>query len=39
MFSFSLLLGLQVSTTHGNAGMVVSAGAAIAYVLRFLRKR
>ena len=39
MFSFSLLLGLQVRTTYGNVGMVVSAGAATAYVLRFVRKR
>ena len=33
MFSFSLFLGLQVNTTYGNIGMVVTAGAAIAYVL------
>lgn len=39
MFSFSLFLGLQVNTTYGNIGMVVSAGAAIAYVLWFVRKR
>lgn len=39
MFSFSLFLGLQVSTTYGNIGMVASAAAAIAYVLRFVRKR
>lgn len=41
MFSFSLFLGLQVNTTYGNIGMVVSAAAAIAYVLwaRRLRSR
>ena len=41
MFSFSLFLGLQVNTTYGNIGMVVSAGAAAAYVLwvRRLRSR
>ena len=41
MFSFSLFLGLQASTIYGNIGMVVSAAAAIAYVLwvRRLRSR
>ena len=39
MFSFSLFLGLQVSTTWGNIGMVVSIGALIAYVLLILRRR
>ncbi|WP_428273574.1 hypothetical protein [Candidatus Palauibacter sp.] len=41
MFSFSLFLGLQVNTAYGNIGMVVSAGAAIAYFLwvRRLRSR
>ena len=41
MFSFSLFLGLQVNTTYGNIGMVVTAAAAIAYVLlaRRLRSR
>ena len=41
MFSFSLFLGLQVNTTYGNIGMVVSAAAAVAYVLwvRRLRSR
>ena len=39
MFSFSLFLGLQVNTVYGNIGMVVSAGAAVAYVLRFIRRR
>ncbi len=39
MFSFSLFLGLQVSTTWGNVGMVVSIGALIAYVLLVLRRR
>ncbi len=39
MFSFSLFLGLQVNTTYGNLGMVLSAGAALAYVLRCIRNR
>ncbi|MCY3700282.1 MAG: hypothetical protein OXH46_11755 [Gemmatimonadetes bacterium] len=39
MFSFSLFLGLQVNTTYGNIGMVVSIGAVIAYVLVVRRKR
>ena len=39
MFSFSLFLGLQVNTVYGNIGMVVSAGAALAYVLRCIRNR
>jgi multisubunit Na+/H+ antiporter MnhB subunit len=41
MFSFSLFLGLQVNPTYGNIGIVVTAGAAIAYVLwaRRLRSR
>lgn len=39
MFSFSLFLGLQVNTTYGNIGMVVSAAAAIAYVLWVRRLR
>ena len=39
MLSFSLFLGLQVSTTWGNIGMVVSIGAIIAYVLLVLRRR
>ena len=39
MFSFSLFLGLQVNTTYGNIGMVVSAAAAIAYVLWARRRR
>lgn len=39
MFSFSLFLGLQVSTTYGNIGMVATAGAAIAYVLWVWRRR
>ena len=39
MFSFSLFLGLQVNTVYGNIGMVVSAGAAVAYVLRCIRSR
>ncbi len=39
MFSFSLFLGLQVSTTYGNIGMVVSIGAVIAYVVLVYRRR
>lgn len=39
MFSFSLFLGLQVSTTWGNIGMVVSIGAVIAYVVLVYRGR
>ena len=39
MFSFSLFLGLQVNTTYGNIGMVVSIGAIIAYVLVVRRRR
>ena len=39
MFSFSLFLGLQVNTVYGNFGMVLSAGAALAYVLRCIRNR
>ena len=39
MFSFSLFLGLQINTTYGNIGMVVSAAAAIAYVLWARRLR
>ncbi|MXW66136.1 MAG: hypothetical protein F4Z72_03840 [Gemmatimonadales bacterium] len=39
MFSFSLFLGLQVNTTYGNIGMVVSIGAVIAYVLVVRRRR
>ncbi|MCY3601288.1 MAG: hypothetical protein OXN85_15080 [Gemmatimonadetes bacterium] len=39
MFSFSLFLGLQVNTTYGNIGMVVSIGAVIAYVLVVHRRR
>ena len=39
MFSFSLFLGLQVSTTYGNIGMVATAGAAIAYVIWVWRRR
>ena len=34
IFSFSLFLGLQVSTVYGNICMAVSAAAAIAYALR-----
>lgn len=39
MFSFSLFLGLQVSTTWGNIGMVVSISVVIAYVLLVRRSR
>ncbi|MYC87169.1 MAG: hypothetical protein F4X22_02885 [Gemmatimonadales bacterium] len=39
MFSFSLFLGLQVSPTLGNIGMVVSIGAIIAYVVLVRRRR
>lgn len=39
MFSFSLFLGLQVSTTWGNIGMVVSIGTVIAYVVLVRRRR
>ncbi|MYE33896.1 MAG: hypothetical protein F4X23_03465 [Gemmatimonadales bacterium] len=39
IFSFSLFLGLQVSTTWGNIGMVVSIGAVIAYVLLVRHRR
>lgn len=41
IFSFPLFLGPQVGTTYGNVSTVVSAGAgaAIAYVLRSVRKR
>ena len=39
MFSFSLFLGLQVSTTWGNIGTVVSIAAAIAYVVLVYRRR
>lgn len=39
MFSFSLFLGLQVSVTYGNIGMAVTVGAAIVYVVRFIRSR
>ncbi len=39
MFSFSLFLGLQVNTTYGNIGMVLSAGAALVYILRCIRSR
>jgi len=39
LFSFSLFLGLQVNTTYGNIGMVVSIGAVIAYVLVVRRRR
>ncbi|MDE2661820.1 MAG: hypothetical protein OXI39_02295 [Gemmatimonadota bacterium] len=39
MFSFSLFLGLQVSPTLGNIGMVVSIGAVIAYVVLVRRRR
>lgn len=39
MFSFSLFLGLQVRPAYGNIGMVVSAGAAIAYVFWLRKKR
>ncbi len=39
MFSFSLFLGLQINTVYGNIGMVLSAGAALAYVLRCIRNR
>ncbi|MYG19318.1 MAG: hypothetical protein F4208_07065 [Gemmatimonadales bacterium] len=39
MFSFSLFLGLQVNTTYGNIGMVVSIGAIIAYVLLVRHRR
>ena len=39
MLSFSLFLGLQVNTTWGNIGMVVSIGAVIAYVVLVYRRR
>ncbi len=39
MFSFSLFLGLQVRPAYGNIGMVVSAGAVIAYVFWLRKKR
>jgi len=39
MLSFSLFLGLQVSTTYGNIGMVVSIGAVIAYIVLVYRRR